>query len=145
MKRAAVTLVLALLCSGVVVSVIRGISHMSWVDYTPSEIRTLAVAVETYKQENGYYPQSLAGLKTLDIYEKQHILRILDGANGKQYGYKVLTNGFVISARKGPGLFSRAETMSRYFETGKVPESTSAAQDGEQVDKKEEDRYRPER
>ncbi len=93
---------------------------MSWTDYSPSQIKALAIGVEIYKERSGAYPKALSALKDLDVENKKYLLSLLDGSNGTRYGYRVLDKGFGICAVRTGNIFSKSEAMSNYFVADKL-------------------------
>ena len=106
---------------GGVVFLMRGLNHMKWLDYTPSEIRDLALSVESFRDETGAYPKELSQLADENgPPSSRRIAHLLKGVSGNQYHYYSTSNGFVISAIKSPSIFSRSEFVESRFQTGNL-------------------------
>ena len=120
-KFAAILVGIVICISTAAVFLIRSVNHMKWLDYTPSEIRELALGVESFRDENGEYPADLSKIADENgTSSARNIARLLNGVSGNRYGYHSVSNGFVISAAKSSGLFSRSESIETQFETGNL-------------------------
>jgi hypothetical protein len=105
-------------CLAIAVAVLRGINHMSWGDYTPSQIKTLAIDLEIYKERSGNYSSTLAALKDLDVEGKDYLRMLLSGSNGTRFSLTVMDKGFGICAVRTATMLSQYESMSNYFVAG---------------------------
>lgn len=124
MKRSTIFLTIAGVLLGlclIAAAVVRDVKYMIWVDYTPGEIKRLAVAIQEFHRENGFYPTQFSELFTTPTsHDDAYLKRILAGQTlGNQYNFKVVTNGFVITAKKSAGLFSKRAVMEKHYEIGR--------------------------
>lgn len=119
--KTALAIVLVLVLGYFVISMSRGTAHMSWEAQMPSQINALAVCVEMYRTENGNYPVVLNDLKRAVILQGDHeLMELLAGRRGGEFGYQVVSNGFIIAASRDGGLFTPSEVMTKKFVEGEA-------------------------
>jgi hypothetical protein len=89
-----------------------------------SNLSSLAVYIEGYKEEMGNYPNSLHELVSKSKVEyKSQINRILNDQWADCYEYQAGTDGFAITVTIPKSCFVKKETFERNFKVGKVLES----------------------
>ena len=81
--------------------------------------RSLALLIEVFKEENGRYPKSLTQLASITNAEvKGSLNRILHDPWKNAYGFRLLTNGFVILVTEPDSWLCRGKSEERIYKPG---------------------------
>jgi len=112
-----------------------------WTSRTDFTVRSLAMAVEMYREQIGHYPREFSDLLTdmgNDERSRKSIGELVaftkSNAWNDTFEYRILTNGFAVIV-VGPDVtplawFGRQRRMERQFRTGEIL-SNSGGRDGQ--------------
>ena len=112
--------VIAIGISVFAIKTIHALQQRSWETVAPVNVELIAVSVEYFKNEEGYYPKSLVELAGYTRSDQKFIKTLLDKTNSFQYDYQVVSNGFVIKVTKPIGFLSVHEEFVKHFKDGEA-------------------------
>jgi type II secretory pathway pseudopilin PulG len=126
MKRKNLLLIIG--CVGIIflaifVSMMRGAKLMARTDTVQAGIGSLAVTIESYREDHGRYPSSLEELlsgshpETIEYIKQNQILH--DLFNDK-YEYQPLTNGFAIIVTSPSSWLINRDRIEKTFKIGEA-------------------------
>jgi len=82
---------------------------------------TLAVYIETFRENNGRYPDSIGELSDkIEKESKVHLTKILNDQWNDRYEYKMDTDGFSITAIMPSGFLVKDEKYERRYKIGEA-------------------------
>jgi hypothetical protein len=83
----------------IILNMVQGTRRMSHSDHAQSSITAIAISIEDYRGRNDHYPDTLEELllDPGDSENRDDLNKILHNDFGDQFGYQLLTNGYVIT------------------------------------------------
>ena len=101
---------------------LRDAKRMARWDWTQSNLRLLAVSIETYKDDHTNYPASMteliAGLSPRDKADFDG--RVLNNKLHDKYDFILLTNGYLVTVIDSESWFIKRERIEKLFGFGEV-------------------------